>query len=66
MRVLVRMVTNFGRELAFSADLCYNKASSERKMARRSRDGRSLRDFRFELKQEINHRSLRWNNIAKD
>ena len=39
--------------LVFSADLCYNEAnekpSSERKVARRSRDGRSLRDFRFVL-----------------
>ena len=37
--------------LVFSADLCYNganeKPSSERKVARRSRDGRSLRDFKF-------------------
>ena len=36
--------------LVFSADLCYNEAnekpSSERKVARRSRDGRILRDFR--------------------
>ena len=43
------MFTNFGRELVFSADLCYNEAnekpSSERKVARRSRDGRSLRDL---------------------
>ena len=42
--------TNFGRELDFSADLCYNgvskKPPSEREVARRSRDGRSLRDFR--------------------
>jgi len=44
---------NFGRELVFSADLCYNgtneKPPSEREVARRSRDERSLRDFRFEL-----------------
>ena len=43
------MFTNFGRELVFSADLCYNGANrkppSEREVARRSRDGRSLRDF---------------------
>ena len=35
--------------LAFSADLCYNgvseKPPSEREVARRSRDGRSLRGF---------------------
>ena len=39
--------------LAFSADLCYNEAnekpSSGRKVARRSRDGRSPRDFRYVL-----------------
>ena len=44
---------NFGRELVFSADLWYNDANekppSEREVARRSRDGRSLRDFRFVL-----------------
>ena len=44
---------NIGGELVFSADLCYNEAnekpSSERKVARRSRDGRSLRDFRCAL-----------------
>ena len=44
---------NFGRELVFSADLCYNgtneKPPSEREVARRSRDGRSLRNFRFVL-----------------
>ena len=43
--------TNFGRELVFSADLCYNEVSekppSEREVARRSRDGRSLRDSEF-------------------
>ena len=42
---------NVGRELVFSADLWYNEANekppSEREVARRSRDGRSLRDFRF-------------------
>ena len=47
------MFTNFGRDVVFSADLCYNDANekppSEREVARRSRDGRSLRDFRFEL-----------------
>ena len=41
--------TNFGRDIAFSADLCYNGANekppSERGVARRSRDGRSLRDL---------------------
>ena len=40
---------NFGRELVFSADLWYNEANekppSEREVARRSRDGRSLRDL---------------------
>jgi len=45
--------TNFGRELVFSADLCYNgtneKPPSEREVARRSRDGRSLRNFGFKL-----------------
>ena len=45
--------SNFGRELVFSADLCYNelneKPSYGRKVARRSRDGRSLRDFRCVL-----------------
>ena len=44
---------NFGRELVFSADLCYNEANekppSEREVARRSRDGRSLRNFGFVL-----------------
>ena len=39
--------------LAFSADLCYNgtneKPPSEREVARRSRDGRSLRDLEFRL-----------------
>ena len=42
-------VQNFGRELVFSADLCYNgtneKPPSEREVARRSRDGGSLRDL---------------------
>ena len=37
------------RDIVFSADLCYNRFSkkppSEREVARRSRDGRSLRDF---------------------
>ena len=41
---------NIGRELAFSADLCYNGANakplSEREGDRNS-GGRSLRDFRF-------------------
>ena len=41
---------NFGRDIVFSADLCHNgtngKPPSEREVARRSRDGRSLRDFR--------------------
>ncbi len=41
--------TNFGRELVFSADLCYNgvskKPPSEREVARHSRDGRSLRNL---------------------
>ena len=36
--VLIRMFTNFGRELVFSADLCYNEAiekpPSEREVAR--------------------------------
>ncbi len=45
--------TKSGRDIVFSADLCYNgvikKPPSERKVARRSRDGRSLRDFRFVL-----------------
>ena len=45
------MTQNFGREIVSSADLCYNgvneKPSSGRKVARRSRDGRSPRDFRF-------------------
>ena len=47
------MFTNFGRDVVSSADLCYNEAiekpPSEREVARRSRDGRSLRDFRFVL-----------------
>ena len=41
---------NFGRDIVFSADLCYNGTNeeppSEREVARRSRDGRSLRDFK--------------------
>ena len=41
---------NFGREIVFSADLCYNevdeKPPSEREEDRVS-GGRSLRDFRF-------------------
>ena len=45
--------TNFGRVIVFSADLCYNgtneKLLSEREVARRSRDGRSLRDLEFRL-----------------
>ena len=51
--VLIRMFTNFGRDIVFSADLCYNDANekppSEREVARRSRDGRSLRNFGFRL-----------------
>ena len=51
--VLIRMFTNFGRDIVFSADLCYNGANekppSEREVARRSRDGRSLRDLEFRL-----------------
>ena len=43
---------NFGRELVFSADLCYNGANekppSEREGDRDS-GGRSLRDFGFDL-----------------
>ena len=50
--VLIRMFTNFGGELVFSADLCYNGANrkppSEREGDRAS-GGRSLRDFRFVL-----------------
>ena len=38
MLVLIRMFTNFGREVVFSADLCYNriteKPPSEREVAR--------------------------------
>ena len=45
--------TNFGRDIVFSADLCYHRANkkppSEREVARRSRDGRSLRNFGFRL-----------------
>ena len=48
----MRMFTNFGGELVFSADLCYNGANrtppSEREGDRDS-GGRSLRDFRFIL-----------------
>ena len=47
------MFTNFGRDVVFSADLYYNKTNekppSEREVARRSRGGRSLREFRFVL-----------------
>ena len=43
--------SNFGRDIVFSADLCYNEVSekppSDREVARRSRDGRSLRGFEF-------------------
>ena len=43
------MFTNFGRDVVFFADLCYNEANekppSAREVARRSRDGRSLRDL---------------------
>ena len=50
--VLIRMFTNFGRDIVFSADLCYNetneKPPSEREGDRVS-GGRSLRDFRFAL-----------------
>ena len=46
------MTQNFGRELIFSADLCYNgvnaKPPSEREGDRVS-GGRSLRDFELEL-----------------
>ena len=46
-------LTKSGRDIVFSADFCYNgvsqKPPSEREVARRSRDGRSLRDFRFVL-----------------
>ena len=46
------MTQNFGRELVFSADLCYNGANekppSEREGDRVS-GGRSLRDFEFGL-----------------
>ena len=45
--------TNFGRDVVSSADLWYNGANekppSEREVARHSRDGRSLRDFRCVL-----------------
>ena len=51
--LLIRMFTNFGRDIVFSAELCYNgvnkKPPSEREVARRSRDGRSQRNFRFVL-----------------
>ena len=44
------MFTNFGRDIVFSADLCYNetneKPPSEREGDRIS-GGRSLRNFRF-------------------
>ena len=50
---IIMMITNFSRDIVFSVDLRYNEAnekpSSGRKVARRSRDGRSLRDFRFRL-----------------
>jgi len=50
--VLIRMFTNFGRDIVFSADLCYHetneKPPSEREGDRVS-GGRSLRDFRFVL-----------------
>ena len=46
--VLIRMFTNFGRDIVFSAELCYNgvneKPPSEREGDRVS-GGRSLRDF---------------------
>ena len=46
------MFTNFGRDIVFFADLCYNetneKPPSEREGDRVS-GGRSLRDFGFEL-----------------
>ena len=48
---IIMMITNFSRDIVFSVDLRYNEAnekpSSGRKVARRSRDGRSLRDFWF-------------------
>ena len=51
--LLIRMLTNFVGDIVFSADLCYNgtneKPPSEREVARRSRDGRSLRDLEFRL-----------------
>ena len=44
---------NIGRDVVSSADLCYNcaneKPPSEREVARRSRDGRSLSGFKFML-----------------
>ena len=50
--VLIRMFTNFGRDIVFSADLCYNetneKPPSEREGDRVS-GGRSLRYFEFVL-----------------
>ena len=52
MSVLIRMFTDFGGELVFSADLCYNganeKSPSEREGDRDS-GGRSLRDLEFRL-----------------
>ena len=39
--------TNFGRDIVFSADLCDNGTNEKREVARRSRDGRSLRDLEF-------------------
>ena len=48
----LRIHINFGRDIVFSADLCYNgiseKPPSEREGDRVS-GGRSLRDFRFVL-----------------
>ena len=52
MRFLIRMFTNFGRDIVFSADLCYNEANEEPSSGRegcfaKGKDGRSLRDFMF-------------------
>ena len=46
------MFTNFGRELVFSADLCYIGANRKPPSGRegdRVSGGRSLRDFSFAL-----------------
>ena len=51
--IIDRQQTNLGKDIVFSADLRYNEANekppSEREVARRSRDGRSLRDFGVKL-----------------